>query len=318
MKIAIVKLSALGDIVHAMIVLQYIKNYNSNITIDWFVEEKFSSILEHNPHINSIYKLKIKDNKMGLYKEYLKLKKLGSYDLVIDLQGLIKSALVSRVLGKNIAGFDKNSLRERLASVFYTKTFSIPYEENVINRNMLLVCKTLGFDMPNLQHKEPFLFTKNSLDFRQTLLIIVGSSWKSKIYPKEHFIEIINSLQVPTAISWGDELEREDAEFIRKKTDAKLLLKLTLGELKNVISNSDLVIGADSGPTHMAWALNRPSITIFGPTPSHRNTFVTDINLTIDCKKHIDAKSLNKDDFCIKNIKPEDIVTLAKRLLNAR
>ncbi len=315
MKIAIVKLSALGDIIHAMIVLQYIKNYNSNTTIDWFVEEKFSSILEHNPHIKNIHTLKIKNNKMGLYKEYIKLKKLASYDIVIDLQGLIKSAIVSRVLGKNIAGFDKNSLRERLASVFYTKTFSIPYEENVINRNMLLVCKTLGFNMPNIQHKEPFLFTKDNLDFKQTLLIIVGSSWKSKIYPKEHFVEIINSLQVPTAISWGNELEREDAEFICKKTDAKLLPKLTLDELKNIISNSDLVIGADSGPTHMAWALNRPSITIFGPTPSDRNTFTTDINLTIDCKKHIDAKSLDRDDFCIQDIKPQDIITLAKGLL---
>ncbi len=315
MKIAIVKLSALGDIVHAMIVLQYIKNYNSNITIDWFVEDRFSGILENNSHINCIYGLKIKDNKIGLYKEYLKLKKLDSYDLVIDLQGLIKSALVSRILGKNVAGFDRNSLRERLASAFYTKTFSIPYEENVIKRNMLLVCKTLGFDMPNIQHKEHFLFANNNLDFKQTLLIIVGSSWKSKIYPKEHFIEVINSLQVSTAVSWGDKLEKEDAKFICEKTDAKLLPKLTLDKLKSVISNSDLVIGADSGPTHMAWALNRPSITIFGPTPSDRNTFTTDINLTIDCKKYIDAKSLDRDDFCIKDIKPRDIVTLARELL---
>jgi len=315
MKIAIVKLSALGDIVHAMIVLQYIKNHDLDIIVDWFVEEKFSEILEHNPHVNNIYKLRIKNNKMGLYKEYLKLKKLAPYDLVIDLQGLIKSALVSKILGKNIVGFDKNSLRERLASLFYTKTFSIPYEENIINRNMLLACKTLGFSMPNIQHKKPFLFTKSGLASKQTLLVIIGSSWKSKIYPKEHFVEVINSLQVPTAVSWGNDLEREEAKFICDKTDAKLLPKSTLDELKRVISNSDLIIGADSGPTHMAWALNRPSITIFGPTPSNRNTFATDINLTIDCKKYIDAKSIDRDDFCIKDIKPKDIVALAKGLL---
>lgn len=315
MRIAIVKLSALGDIVHAMVVLQYIKKQIPKATIAWFVEERFASILENNPHISTVHKLKLKNNKMGFLKEYRKLKKLEPYDIVIDLQGLIKSAIVAKILGKNVIGFDRNSLRESLASYFYKKSFAISYETNVILRNITLVCKALELNLPDLQTKKPFLYSSSKLEFKPTLLICVGSSWESKIYPKDQFVKVINALHVKTFIAWGNESENESAEFISAKTDAKVLPKLSLDELKSVISNSNLIIGGDSGPTHMAWALNTPSITIFGPTPSQRNTLTTDINLTVDCKKNINAKALNKNDFCIKNIKPKEIIRLSKGLL---
>ena len=315
MHIGIVKLSALGDIVHAMIVLQYIKENIPKATIDWFVEEKFAGVLENNPHISTIHKLKLKNNKLGFFKEYKKLKKLKTYDLIIDLQGLIKSAIVSRILSKNVIGFDENSLREPFAAKFYNKSFAISYETNVFMRNITLACKALKLEVPDIKNKKPFLYTKNKSDFYPILLIIVGSSWESKVYPKEHFVSTIKALQVETFISWGNEKEKEDANFICENTSAKLLPQLSLDELKSVIINSSLVIGADSGPTHMAWALNIPSITIFGPTPPKRNTLETDINKTISCGKNIDASNLNKNDFCIKNIDPEMIVTLSKELL---
>jgi heptosyltransferase-1 len=315
MKIAIVKLSALGDIVHAMVVLQYIKKHIPNCTIDWFVEEKFAGVLENNAHINTIHKLKLKNNKLGFFNEYKKLKKLTAYDIVIDLQGLIKSAIVSKILGKEVIGFDKNSLRESLASLFYTKSFAIAYEENIIIRNITLACYALNFEIPDLQNKESFLYSQVKLSFKPTLLIVVGSSWDSKIYPKEHFISIINALHVETFVAWGNESEKQNAKHICAQTSAKILPKLSLDELKDVISNSSLVIGGDSGPTHMAWALNTPSITIFGPTPSQRNTLKTNINLTIDCHKKIDANSLDKNNFCIKEIAPDKIIKLAKELL---
>jgi len=315
MYIGIVKLSALGDIVHAMVVLQYIKENNPEATIDWFIEERFAGVLENNPHIDNIYKLKLKNNKLGFFKEYKKLKKLKNYDLIIDLQGLIKSAIVSRILSKNVIGFDKNSLRESFAAKFYKKSFAISYETNVIIRNITLACKALKFEIPDIKNKKQFLYTKNKSNLYPTLLIIVGSSWESKVYPKEHFISIIKALEVETFISWGNEKEKEDASFICENTSAKLLPQLSLDGLKSVIINSSLVIGADSGPTHMAWALNIPSITIFGPTPAKRNTLETDINKSICCGKKIDANNLNKNDFCIKNIDPRKIVTLSKELL---
>jgi heptosyltransferase-1 len=315
MRIAIVKLSALGDIIHAMAVLQYIKNFDTGIVIDWFVEERFAEVLENNPDIDTIHSLKLKNNKLGILQEYKKLKRLKPYDLVIDLQGLIKSALVSKVLGKNIVGFDKHSLREPLASLFYTQKYTISYDENVIVRNIKLVAKALDFPIADLKEKVPFLYTTSKIDIFPTLLIIVGSSWESKVYPKESFIEIIKALHVKTFISWGNEKEKLDADFICKQTKATLLPKLSLNELKKVVSNSSLVIGADSGPTHMAWGLNIPSITIYGPTPSKRNTYITSRNLVVDCGKPLNAKEIDKQNMCIKTINPASIITKAKELL---
>jgi len=318
MRIAIVKLSALGDIIHAMIVLQYIKENSPNTQIDWFVEAKFKAILENNPHIHRIYPLHLKHNALHFFTEYQNLKKIAhenKYDLIIDLQGLLKSAIVARILGKQCIGFDKHSLREPIAARLYHRCYTIDYRENVIIRNLKLVSKALNMKLPNIDHKKPFLYPSAPIDIFPDLLIIVGSSWPSKIYPKEHFVTLLNALHVKSYIAWGNEQEKHDAQFICSHTHASLLPSLNLNELKAVVQNSALVIGGDSGPTHMAWALNRPSITIFGPTPRERNTVTTAINITIGCAKAIDAKHINKNDMCIKDIDPATLIKYAKELL---
>jgi heptosyltransferase-1 len=331
MKIAIVKLSAMGDIVHSMMVLQYIKELMPKSSIDWIVEEHFAGVLEHNPHIDTILPVNLKTlktDKFKFFSEFKRLKKYAQndYDVVIDLQGLIKSAIVSRVLGSNV-GFDKFSIRETLASLCYKKSFSVPYEENVILRNLKLVALALNsdFDESMLDKKEPFLYfekqdKEKTLSFlsenQKTIIYILGSSWESKIYPKEKFVEIIDALEGNHLLVWGSDKEKEYALYVSEHTQARVLPQMNLNELKALISCADLVIGADSGPTHFAWAMNRPSITIFGPTPSKRNTWTTTINKVIDCEKEIDPKNLDKHDFCICNIAAYKIVTLARELLN--
>ena len=109
MKLAIVKLSALGDIVHAMVALQFIKTARPDIEIDWIVEAHFAGVLADNPHIQHIQPLNLKalkTAKRGLSAEMAKIRRYAAqdYDLVIDAQGLIKSALVARLLSKNSIG----------------------------------------------------------------------------------------------------------------------------------------------------------------------------------------------------------------------
>ena len=330
MKIAIVKLSALGDIVHAMVVLQFIKESIPNCSIDWIVEERFREVLEHNPDIETLHSVNLKalkKDKLKFFSELKKLKKYAknNYDLVIDMQGLLKSAIVSKILGPN-AGFDKNSIREKIAIVFYEKSFFVPYAQNVISRNADLTAFALNINMTQdqIQDKDPFLFyseedekkTEDVLKHDQKNIIhILGSSWKSKIYPKEKFVEIIQKLEGNHLLLWGSREEEVYADDIEALTNAKKLPPLNLNELKALIFKADLVIGGDSGPTHFAWALNRPSITIFGPTPSERNVLCTDTNRVIDCGKEIDPLKLDKKDYCIHTIGPERIIDMAKALL---
>lgn len=332
MKIAIVKLSALGDIVHAMAALQFIKQTIPESHIDWIVEEGFAGVLEHNPHIDTILCVNLKALKKDKSQFFTELKKLreyahNNYDIVIDLQGLIKSAIVSRILGSN-AGFDRNSIRETLAASLYKKSFFVPYEENVIHRNLDLVASALDitFEKDLLDKKEPFLFfldtdKEKTASFlredQKTIMHILGSSWESKVYPKEKFVEIINALEGNHLLVWGNDTEYASAQYVAENSSASIVPRLNLNELKALISSADLVIGADSGPTHFAWAMNRPSITIFGPTPSGRNTLTGKMNKVIDCKKEIDPLKLDKKDLCIQKIDAKEIITMAKELLNA-
>ena len=92
--------------------------------------------------------------------------------------------------------------------------------------------------------------------------------------------------------------------------------KLSIDALKLLISQVDLVIGPDTGPTHMAWALNIPSITIFGPTPGYRNTYITRVNKIIESDSIVDPNKIDKRDGSIKNIKVMDIVKISKKLLS--
>lgn len=329
-RIAIIKLSAMGDIIHAMVALQYIKRKYPNLQIDWFVESAFAGVLENNPDINQIIKLDLKSikkdkkeiiNQIKLIKKYEK----NSYDLVIDAQGLIKSAIVSFFLGKNRVGFSKNSTREKLASFFYTKKVDIAYDKNAIERNVKVLSQALNFEIAkdDILNKKPFLFYKNENEViyeylskdKKNVLFVIGASWPSKMYSKEKFAKIINNLDENCLITWGNEAEKDIANFIANISKAKVLPKLDLNSLKAIMSKVDLVIGNDTGPTHMAWALNISSITLFGNTPGYRNTYITNINKIIESKSIVNPFKLDRNDFSIKEIDENEIINTAKGLL---
>jgi len=329
MRLAIVKLSAMGDIIHAMVTLQYIKQLKPSISIDWIVEERFAPILENNPHIDNILTINLKSTKknkralkpqIDLIKEYAK----NDYDLAIDAQGLLKSASVARILSKNRAGFSYSSIRESLASLLYNTTVKIPYHANTIDRNAKVLSEPLGIDITKqmILDKEPFLYYDGKPDClsllsneKKNIIFTIGSTWESRNYPKEKYTLLANLLQENILISWGNEEEHKKAQWIEQNSPyATAMPKTNLNDLKAIIANSDLLIGNDTGPTHIAWALNIPSITIFGPTPTNR-VYTTDINKTISSSSKVDHYKLDKNDFSIQTIDPQDISTIATELL---
>jgi len=330
MRIAIVKLSALGDIVHAMIVLQFIKKHYPETVIDWFVDGRFGGILESNPHINQIQQINFKSAKESksfflFLKELRKIRMLTKYDLVIDMQGLIKSALVARIIPSDITlGFDKDSLREKLATFFYNQVYKNDYAGNVIERNIALVSYALkiSIDQEDIYRKQPFLYSSRKYTFnaisnkKQNIALIPGASYPSKCYPVEKFVELTKILDANFFIIWGNEKEKMMADKIKTLSDQVFICgKLSLDKLISIISQVNLVIGPDTGPTHMAWALNIPSITLFGPTPGYRNTYITNINKIIESSSKVNPRKINRSDYSIKNIKVSDISKLAQELL---
>ena len=330
MKIAIVKLSALGDIVHSMVVLQYIKKYNQKIDIDWVVEERYKELLEFHPDINKVHVVNIKKAKTEkslflLLKQIKNVKQFGSYDLVIDLQGLIKSAVISRLIPSAMTiGFDKSSVRESYASIFYTNTFNCGYHENVIERNLKLIKYALGFSfsLEEIKNKLPFLYSNqeylslNLSIIKKNILLVPGASFSSKRFPANKFSEFTKRVNANFLIIWGNQEEKIIADKIKfLSPNVHICEKLSIKFLVSLITQIDLVIGSDTGPTHMAWALNQPSITIFGPTPGYRNSYCTPINRIIQSDSIVNPLRINKNDFSIKTIEVSEIVKISEILL---
>jgi len=252
--------------------------------------------------------------------ELSKIKKFGEYDVVIDLQGLIKSSIVSKFIGsRKIVGFDKKSVRERLASIFYNKKFAIDNDMNTIQRYVVLISEALKIKITkdDITNKESYLFSKSNFFISQTpyIVFVVGSTWESRNYPKEKYVQVANAIKKDCLVVWGNEQEKEKAEWMSSESNyVQAMPKLSLDDLKNVIGHASLLIGNDTGPSHMSWALNVPSIVLFGPTPVERS-FQTPVNQVLKSSSKINPMKLNKKDFSIKEISVNDIVKMAKHLL---
>ncbi len=330
MKIVIVKLSALGDIVHAMVALQFIKAHSPAIQIDWIVEERFAEVLKNNPDINNILTVNLKSlktNKAGIFQQIKNVRDyaLNNYDLIIDAQGLIKSAITARLLGKRIAGFDAGSIREKAAAWFYDVKVTCAYDANTIDRNALVLSRPLGINITTEQilNKKPFLFFNNEdpqiYDFlhkdRKNIVLVIGSTWDSRNYPADKFVKIAQALQQNCLVVWGNDQERKKAEWMSTQSEnIQVMPKMDLNSLKALIAHADLLIGNDTGPTHIAWALNKPSITLFGATPVSR-VYQTGINKVVKSASIVNPYKLNKQDYSIKEIDENEIIELAKALL---
>lgn len=323
--IAIARLSALGDIINSAVVLQFIKEVYPNAQIDWVTEDLFVPLLQTNKYIDNIHGVNLKalkkNKSFSLLKNTIsKLASLDNYDIIIDMQGLIKSAVVARIISKNTHGFDKNSTRESLAAFFYKTTTAVPYEENVIKRNCFVVADALDFKITDemILNKQPVFTPTKKFDLqndKKNVAFVVGASWPSKIYPKESVVKVCDALEEQCYIIWGNALEKEYAEWICKHSKyATLAPKMQLNELVSFVSDMDLLIGNDTGPTHLAWAQNIPSLTLLGPTTS-RMIYETPKNIAIKSPSKVNINKIDKNDFSIKEISPQEVTQKAKELL---
>ena len=179
-----------------------------------------------------------------------------------------------------------------------------------------------SIDQQDIYNKKPILHPSKKYVFddinyeKQNIAIVPGASFPSKCYPVERFAELTTKLDANFFVIWGNRTEKVMANDIKTLSpNVQVMQKLSLDALMSLISQMNLVIGSDTGPTHMAWALNVPSITLFGPTPGYRNTYITSINKIIESDSEVNPNKINKHDYSIKNIIVGDIVKIAKYLL---
>jgi heptosyltransferase-1 len=331
MKIAIIRLSSLGDIIFCMASLQLIRKRFPDAEIAWVADAKFADILDYNPDLQRLVKLNWKGlkkefSRAGAVAEYRKLTQEGKSDVAVDLHGMIKSSVISLLVGRQRCGFNRQVAKEPISSFFYNQTYNVPLELNTVFRYASLAAQSLGFsfDEEELVHKQPFLFFNEEDRLvsdscfsrsKKNIMFVVGSTWESRNYPKERFISIARELGENILIPVGSDAELASASFIAEQCDnVTVLPRMNLNQLKAAVSRADLVIGGDTGPTHIAWANNVPSVIIFGPTPSHR-IYASPTTKILKSSSIVDERKLNKNDFSILEITEQQVLNAVDNLM---
>ncbi|GHQ83253.1 lipopolysaccharide heptosyltransferase I [Helicobacter pylori] len=335
MKIAIVRLSALGDIIVSAVFLALIKERFTNAQIEWFVDERFSAILEHSPYIDKLHPIALKSalttfNPLKIFKLFKSLRAY-EYDIVIDMQGLIKSALITQMLkAPKKVGFDYASARESLSAFFYSQKISIAYNEPVLKRNFTLLSHALNLPKKEISEglssrskvfsyqDSPKIDALNLNKNKPKILFVLETSKINKTYPIERFKELALALEnFQICLLWHASEDKATALYgaLKNQRDVLLLPKLTLNEVKALLFKMDLIIGGDTGITHLAWALQKASITLYGNTPMERFKLESPINVSLTGNSNA---NYHKKDFSIQNIEPKKIKECVLNILKEK
>ncbi|GAA8494397.1 lipopolysaccharide heptosyltransferase I [Helicobacter pylori] len=335
MKIAIVRLSALGDIIVSAVFLAAIKERFIDAQIEWFVDERFSAILEHSPYIDKLHPIALKStlttlNPLKIFKLFKSLRAY-EYDIVIDMQGLIKSALITQMLkAPKKVGFDYASAREGLSAFFYSQKVSIAYDEPILKRNFTLLFHALNLPKNEISEglssrfkvfsyqDSPKIDALNLNKNKPKILFVLETSKTNKTYPIERFKDLALMLEnFQICLLWHADEEKAAALYgtLKDQRDALLLPKLTLNEVKALLFKMDLIIGGDTGITHLAWALQKPSITLYGNTPMERFKLESPINVSLTGNSNA---NYHKKDFSIQNIDPKKIKECVLNILKEK
>ena len=327
-RILIIKTTSLGDVLHTLPAVSELLLYSSNITIDWVVEDSFSEIVEWHPGINRIWKVSIRKWRRNLFSlntwkqilNFVRSIRSEKYDLVIDAQGLFKSALILLLIRSNKKyGLDYASAREGWVSIFYKNKIEVKKGEHAIFRTKSLFGKAFGYEpdysnfSSNIEHN-----WVNNDSHDNTIVFLHGTTWKTKHWPDQYWRELAILLVkrgYKIYLPWGSDLEKSRAIKISDgEENIKVLDKLTLSQLAFILTNSALVVSVDTGLSHLTAACNTPIISIYGPTSSQltgsmgmkSHFFSSDLSCA-PCFKKKCIISDSQFPPCLNHIKPREI-----------
>ncbi|ESX93786.1 lipopolysaccharide heptosyltransferase I [Mesorhizobium sp. LNJC403B00] len=320
MKVLIVKTSSMGDVTHTFPAVEDARRKRPDIAFDWCVEEAFAAIVALHPAIAKIHTVAIRRWRKHLlnartWREATSLRRAlqaGEYDLVIDAQGLLKSALVAKQAAAPIAGFDRASAREPLATLFYQRKYAVPRNLHAIERTRRLFGLALGYE-PDLSTLASGIVPPPGrlagIDGK-TAFLLHGTSREDKKWPAEDWIEtarlLVGTGMTPVT-TWSNEREKAVAEAIAKAVPSTIVVpRSPLADIAAILGRSTLVIGADTGLTHLASAFGLPTVAVFlatepgltGPRGQYASTLLaasgerlTPAKVVAEAKKQLALKS---------------------------
>ena len=279
MRVLLIKTSSLGDVIHALPALTDAARAIPGIRFDWVVEEGFAEIPSWHPAVDKIIPVAIRrwrknlwqTFKSGEWRQFKQRLRERKYDLVIDAQGLVKSAWLTRYVKAPVAGMDRYSAREGLSSRFYDRRLSVERGQHAVERVRQLFALALGYNLP--AGLGDYGLDLNRLQLPPAAPFVVflhGTTWATKHWPEAYWRQLAERLGqqgLQVRLPWGNPAEQARAERIAKGlSNCQVLPKLNLVGVARVLAAAKACIAVDTGLGHLAAALDVPTLSLFGPT----------------------------------------------------
>jgi len=290
----------MGDLVHTLPALTDAVHNIPNIKFDWVVDGAFAEIPTWHVAVDKVIKFDLRKWRAGWVKawqtgairEFWSQLTANHYDVVIDAQGLIKSAVVARFSkADKIIGFASKSCREAKASWFYHEKFNIDFQQHAMSRTRALFANALGYATPESSPEyginwqtvqadfavhESGANTKRQIDFldKPYIVFLHGTTWATKHWPDIYWQELAGLAAkdgMAIKLTWVTQQQKRRAEFLaQNSSNITVLETLTLAQAAMLLKHAKGVVAVDTGFVHLAAALGTPSVSIYGATDPDR------------------------------------------------
>jgi lipopolysaccharide heptosyltransferase I len=318
----IVRLGSLGDVIHAIPAVAALLDRHRDTRVDWIVDPRYVDLVKRVERIGHVIPF---DTRQGWGSLMGMARRLRGerYDAAIDLQGLIKSAVLARIAGaRRTIGFTSAHLREPLASVFYTETHDPGDVVHVIDKGLALMralgvqdmTATFPLDVPARATPDGYV------------LLNPGAAWPNKRWPPDRFGALAAAIRerhgLRSVVLWGPGEEAAASAVVASSHGAAAQAPATsITDILGIAKGASLMVSGDTGPLHIAGAVGTPIVALFGPTRAERNGpwSPADIsNSRFDrCVCHYERRC-RRDRPCIDDITVDEVVAAVERRVAAR
>jgi lipopolysaccharide heptosyltransferase I len=337
MTILIVRLGALGDIIHAIPAAAALRAAMPDARIDWLVESKHRAIVDLVTVVDQV--ITLDGRSIRAWTDVVRRLRLGGYDVALDFQGLMKSAILARASGAaRVAGFSIWHLREKGARPFYSETNdeggetdADDEERHVILKNLRLL-QVLDIRQDHIEFPLAVVESRAWDEVQARLgsqpfaLINPGAAWPNKRWPAARFGEIAAFLRdvrgLASVVLWGPEEQPLAQSVVDASSGAAAVAPATsIPDLVQLSRAASLIVSGDTGPLHIATAVGTPAVAIFGPTNARRNGPWSPADCVVtrydSCRCHY-QRECRESDWCLDSVTVSEVTAAIQQRLGAR
>ena len=276
-KILLLRLSSMGDVIHTLPAVSDLAQAMPGCTIDWVVEEGFAELPRLHPAVNQVIPIALRRWRKMLcaastraeFATFRRTLRAEQYDHVIDIQGLLKSAVIGKLAHGPLAGYDRHSIREPLASLLYGTRYAVSRQQHAVLRSRQLMAAAMGYhaDGPLNYGLPAPAASLPWLNAAWYAVLLTATSRADKEWDEAHWMALGQQLAeqgISSVLPWGSAIEQARAERLAQAIPgAQAAPRLNLTQAAALLAGSRIVVGVDTGLAHLAAAVAAPVVAIF-------------------------------------------------------